>query len=108
MQFTTHDTNYFIDTNMTSLQGVITATYDQVVAKFGQPTIADEYKIDAIWEIEFANGTVATIYNWKNGKNYNGPDGMDVQDMTSWHVGGHDYHAFELVLEALNPVSVAA
>jgi hypothetical protein len=31
---------------------------------------------------------VATIYNWKNGKNYCGEMGEPVEKMTYWHIGG--------------------
>ena len=77
------------DVNMTSLQGGIYTSYETLVGCFGEPEEGDGYKVDAEWVITFADGVVATIYNWKNGKNYCGEDGMDVEDITDWHIGGH-------------------
>ncbi len=89
----------------TSLQGHINATYDQLVAVFGQPDVFtlenSDGKIDVEWAIAFDNGTVATIYNWKNGKNYCGADGLNVADITRWNVGGNRYNAATLVDAAL-------
>lgn len=89
----------------TSLQGHISTTYDQLVAVFGQPEVFTEEnsdgKIDVEWAIAFDNGTVATIYNWKNGKNYCGADGLNVADITRWNVGGNRYDAATLVEQAL-------
>ena len=93
MQFTTTNVNI----NMTSLQGYITIDYDKLIDVFGKPNMGDEYKIDAEWELEFEDGTVATIYNWKNGKNYLGVEGTPVDDITDWHVGGKTKRAVELV-----------
>ena len=57
----------------------------------------DGYKLDAHWSIEWEDGKVATIYNWKNGLNYNdkiirGSDhyGIQLTDIREWHIGGKD------------------
>jgi len=101
------DMNFTTTTQVsgTSLRGGIQATYDQLVAVFGQPEVFTEEnsdgKIDVEWVIAFDNGTVATIYNWKNGKNYCGADGLNVADITQWNVGGNRYDSAALVEEAL-------
>ena len=46
-------------------------------------------KTDVEWDIEFQDGTYLHIYNWKNGKNYLGDDGLEVDQITEWNVGGH-------------------
>jgi hypothetical protein len=79
--------------NRTSLQGYLTQSFAQLVAAFGEPTCGDGYKIDASWEIEFEGGTVATIYNWKNGPSYCGDDGPQVEQITEWNIGGFDDNA---------------
>lgn len=90
------------DINMTSLQGYIEADYDELVACFGEPTSeGDGYKVDAEWELKFADGTVATIYNWKNGHNYLGEDGLPPECITNWHIGGKTARAVERVKDAL-------
>lgn len=83
--------------NGTSLKGYIEADYKELVAVFGDHGNGDGYKVDAEWMIEFADGTVATIYNWKNGNNYCGEDGLPVECITHWHIGGHTERAEQLV-----------
>ena len=87
MKFVTHNTRN-IDINNTSLKGYIEISYDELVKKFGPPTTADGKKVDVSWEIQFNDGTIASIYNWKNGKNYMGANGKDVKDITEWNIGG--------------------
>ena len=86
----------------TSLQGEINVAYAELKKKFGMPgLLADCYKMDAHWAVLFNDGTVATIYNWKNGKNYKGARGTPKTRITEWHVGGVDKKSVERVLEAL-------
>jgi hypothetical protein len=87
--------------NGTYLQGSITTTYAKLKALFGQPHNGDGYKVDAEWELEFADGTIATIYNWKDGKNYNGKDGLPKTKITDWHIGGNDKKAIQKLEELL-------
>jgi len=92
----------------THLQGGINTTFEKLVDAFGEPTSGDGYKVDAEWEIEFENpnsdtSVIATIYNWKNGKNYLGcEEGMDVEDITDWHIGGFNQDAVLFVKQVLN------
>ena len=97
MKYTTQN----VDINMTSLQGYITADYDTLEKLFGTPTEGDGYKIDAEWSIEFKDGTVATIYNWKDGKNYCGAEGIPVNDIKNWHIGGKTHRAVNLIIDTL-------
>lgn len=76
--------------NGTSLKGYVDADYFDLVDCFGTPTSdGDGYKVDAEWLLNFSDGTVATIYNYKDGMNYCGEAGLPVEDITDWHVGGH-------------------
>lgn len=78
-----------VSPDMTSLQGYITTTYAKLVEKYGEPLKDDGYKSDAEWIIEWEDGAIGTIYNWKNGKNYLGNRGSEVEDITDWNIGGH-------------------
>jgi hypothetical protein len=100
MKFTTHN-EAVIETSGTHLQGYINVGYEDLVKTFGIPKVWDDYKSDAEWHVCFEDGTRATIYNYKNGKNYCGQDGLDVQDIVEWHVGGFTELAVERVLEAV-------
>jgi hypothetical protein len=100
MKFQTHNDKN-VDCGGTHLQGEIVATFADLKKKFGKPTESDGYKSDAEWEVEFENGVVATIYNWKNGKNYCGASGIAKTKITNWHVGGASLEAVRLVKQAL-------
>lgn len=82
----------------TSYMGEIDISYQEIVDTLGPPTDdGDGYKVDANWLLLFDNGTVATIYNYKDGINYCGPEGDPVEDIRDWHIGGHDNRAVDLV-----------
>lgn len=107
MKFITHNQDDLINSNMSHLQGCITATYAQLVSTFGEPLKEgfDDYKSDAEWLVQFEDGTVATIYNWKNGKNYCGDEGTDTVLITDWHIGGHTSLAVDYVKQVLREVA---
>ena len=76
--------------NGTSLSGYLVGTLDEVVAVFGPPLDGDNidgYKTDAEWMILVDGNDPVTIYNYKNGKNYNKEDGLDIAEMDEWHIG---------------------
>ena len=73
--------------------------YADLVATLGEPIAADGYKVDAEWILEFPapHRVVATIYNYKTGRNYLGPTAPGIQDIRDWHIGGHGQRAMECV-----------
>jgi hypothetical protein len=82
--------------NMTSLQGETMITYSELVAIFGQPDMgpnADADKVTCEWALKFADGTIATIYDWKTG--------YTPQNAYSWHIGGHSFDAVMRVDEVI-------
>ena len=88
----------------TFLRGYIKASYEQLLKSFGEPhdPNGDNYKTDVEWAFEFADGTIATLYNWKNGKNYLGEaEGLELNDIYEWHVGGFSEKAVSKLLEKL-------
>jgi len=96
--------NKTIEANGTHLQGNVGATYQELVEVFGEPirhesdgTTHMSNKVDAEWRISFEDGTVATIYNYKNGLNYLGAEGKRVTQISMWNVGGYDERAVTLV-----------
>ena len=75
--------------NHTGLEGYIDISYAELVAVLGEPTDHyDDHKSDAEWCILFGSGQCATIYNYKDGRNYMGLDGKDKEDIRDWHIGG--------------------
>ena len=86
IKFITHNDNY-IQTSSTYLIVYVSTSYQKLVETFGHPLKGD-YKTDAEWDIQFSDGMVGTIYNWKNGKNYCGEDGYELHEIDSWHIGG--------------------
>lgn len=97
-QFKTH-ADLTIDISGTYLRGYIKTSYENLCDLFGQPGESDGYKTDAEWGIQFEDGVIATIYNWKNGRNYLGKDGLPVSQITDWNVGGNSNLALSRVIE---------
>jgi hypothetical protein len=96
MRYATHN-DIDISLDLTVLQGEVSAGYSLLCKLFGQPCSLEGYKTDAEWLVEFEDGTVASIYNWKNGMNYLGSEGTPTEQITRWNVGGHDDRALELI-----------
>jgi hypothetical protein len=96
MQFKTHN-EANIQSCGSCFQGHITATHDELCKLFGNPTDGDGYKVDAHWGLRFEDGTIATIYNWKDGRNYLGEEGKPVEQITDWHIGGMSRAALDKV-----------
>jgi hypothetical protein len=95
----------------TSLQGYIDMTHAELVELFGEhETSGDGYKID--YEVGFmlVNGDSeirVTIYNYKDGVNYNGEeDGIPTEEITDWHIGG-DLGADEILDQYLKQEKVS-
>lgn len=79
----------------TGLQGYITETRQTLEAVFGPPTsfASDDGKVTVCWGIEFPDGTVATIYDYKRYEL--GTPAMD--DLIEWNVGGRSDQAMARV-----------
>jgi len=85
-------------------QGEMFAKYHRLVELFGQPhDFFDDYKCDAEWYVEFDDGVIATIYNWKNGRNYCGFDAPHVEDIVEWNIGGFSIEAARRIQQLCKP-----
>lgn len=101
MKFKTH--NEGIPHEGGCLQGHIKVNYKTIKSTFGKPHNSDGYKTDAEWSIKFEDGTYVTIYNYKDGKNYCGKEGIPKTKITDWHIGGSGgQHGIDLIKKALN------
>lgn len=90
----------------TSLQGYLDVAFSKIVEVFGEPDPeCDSYKVAFQWRITFADGTVATIYDYKASSLYDEenptPEKMREENFSDWHIGGKSSRAVELVREAL-------
>lgn len=92
MKFITHNDRE-IDTMCSSLKGYIDISFDELVEKLGKPTCRDEYKTDAQWTLQFEDGIVASIYNYKNGRNYLGAGAPLTEEIKDWNIGGYKENA---------------
>jgi hypothetical protein len=81
MNFKTHNENKNIRTSGCSRQGHVKTTFKRLTEVFGKDNGSGD-KTQAEWEIEFENGVVATIYDWKSYTN--------VENITEWNIGGFD------------------
>jgi len=76
----------------TSLQGYVSATYQQLVEILGQPTYSNpsaDGKVNTEWELMSEYGPV-TIYDWKD---YDGGELSRSGVKYQWHVGGKNMQA---------------
>jgi hypothetical protein len=93
-------------TDGTSFQAHLESSYGNLVYHLGNPHITAKEnvdgKTDAEWNFEFTDGTIATIYNYKDGKNYLGEKGKAVEDITVWHIGGFDKKAYFKIADIVN------
>lgn len=93
------------DAGGTFLQGELDISYQELCSVFGKPhSNGDGYKVDAEWILQFNTPdgpVVATIYNYKDGKNYNGRNGTATSRIREWHIGGKDEQVVTLVRQAL-------
>lgn len=94
MKFETHNQNSDIQIVCSSYQGQMHASFDDLVAIFGQPLNGDCDKVQVEWHLKFEDGTVATIYDWKR-------YGTKPEDVTVWNIGGFNSTAARYVREAL-------
>ena len=101
MNYKTHN-DIDININGSSLKGHINIPHYKLVDRFGEPQVWDDYKTDAQWVIEFDDGLVATIYNWKNGVNYCGDDGIPTNDITEWNIGGKSMEVVDRITTIIN------
>ena len=60
----------------------------RLIEIFGEPKSVGCDKSDWEWVLEYEDGEVIYIYDWKIGKNYLGEDGFSLEDITYWHIGG--------------------
>jgi hypothetical protein len=79
----------------TSLQGYTPkTTYLTLVEVFGQPQYGPDFDGDKTtcgWALRFADGVIATIYDYK--------EWATPQDNYAWHIGGTDERAVQRVNE---------
>jgi hypothetical protein len=94
-----------IDTAGSHLIGVVVASYNMLKTAFGDACGGDGYKTQVEWAIQFEDGTIATIYDWKKGDCYHGEGkGTHFSKVEEWHIGGFNHKAELRVLEVLTGV----
>lgn len=85
------------DINFTSYKGYVMTTYQELCDIFGPPDDGpndlDADKVTCCWRLKFADGTVASIYDWKTGAT---PFGE-----YDWHIGGHNIKAVNRVKKTM-------
>jgi len=81
----------------TSLKGYVIASFDELVDAFGAPDDGPDDrtgdKVTCCWRLQFEDGTVATIYDWKEQET--------PYHRYHWHVGGKSATALDHVHKTL-------
>lgn len=95
MNFKTHNDSSTIDTDMTCLAGHIQATREDIIRAFGEPSQKDHSeKIKQYWQVQFKNGQVATVYDWRR-------EATPVNgEIYAWHIGARNRATVQLVHDA--------
>jgi hypothetical protein len=82
--------------NGTCGRGVVLTTYQELVKLFGAPeyyTGSDKTQVE--WDIEWSDGTLSTIYDWKC-------YGEEPEEITEWSIGGNSPLSLDYVRKLLN------
>ena len=82
----------------TSLMGYTETTRAELVRAFGEPVeygLGDKVTIE--WGLEFPDGEIATIYDWKRYEK----GSPKLNESYPYHIGGHTNRALLLVEQAL-------
>jgi hypothetical protein len=83
----------YAELDMSSLQGYVNTTYAKLIDVFGEPNRYSDGKVTCEWNIKFADGTIASIYDYKEDET--------PLDQYNWHVGGFNADAVKRVSETL-------
>lgn len=88
----------------TSLMGCIDTTYSRLVSVFGDPHLVNGDKTNAEWILMFNDGTIATIYDWKEPTV---PLGChNCHNCHNWHIGGLSQNPVQRVTDVLRSRSI--
>jgi hypothetical protein len=99
---------------MTSLQGYVAATYDELVDVFGEPDYKSpgpdteywsEDKVETEWEWVDEDYGKITIYDWKQ---FDGGRTSRSGMPYRWHIGGRSREAVDFVANRLNRIAHCA
>lgn len=86
--------------NGTHFQGSIETTLAELTRKFGPPHIEEPSEFDKVgyeWMLEFSDGTVATIYDWKRYTK----QPLEPNEKFEFHIGGYTNMAVKYVNHVL-------
>ncbi len=79
----------------TSLMGHVTTTHSKLVELFGEPKGGSaDGKTTCEWVLEFENGVVGTIHDWKTEST--------PKELYDWCIGGYSYKILLLLQEVMN------
>jgi hypothetical protein len=82
--------------NMTGLKGEFPITYAELVEIFGAPDYGPNLDMDKTtceWRLQFEDGTIASIYDYKMG--------FTPMAEYEWHIGGHTAEAVTRVHDCI-------
>lgn len=86
--------------NGTCLQGRIETTLAELTKKFGPPHVEKPNHFDKVgyeWMLEFSDGTIATIYDWKRYTN----KPLEPNEKFEWNIGGYDQQAVKNIFQIM-------
>lgn len=89
--------NPTLDLTGTSLKGYIDTSYEKLVSTFSEPEDgSSDGKTRVEWHVEFEDGTVANIYDWKCSE--------PIEQVETWNIGGRSPAAVNRVAQVLGGI----
>jgi len=85
--------------NLTCLQGSVITTKNYLRERLGDPLVEESVPFDKVmteWVIQFEDGEVATLYDWKL------DEALGEYEEYEWHIGGHDTKVVDRLKSKLN------
>jgi hypothetical protein len=83
----------------TSRKGHMIASRKKLIETFGEPCLFEPSTMEKVqieWCLQFGDGTVATVYDWKQYGHI-----PDQDEEVQWNIGGRSRDAVEHVLDAV-------
>lgn len=89
-----------IEIHNTSLKCKVKATYARLLELFGEPVQVKSDHSRVEWRVEFSDGEILCVYDWN--------ESVPLEEVTVWHVAGHNFMAASRIYDILEGKPIMA